>query len=58
MEGKEIGEQHYIMVGNQIKYEPAWVSNHHLKQQIDKLKLADCTRSPNAIVKSVKNTVT
>jgi hypothetical protein len=39
------------MIGDQIKYEPAWVANKNLKKEIQRLKLAECTRSPSTIIK-------
>ena len=40
------------MVGDQIKFEPAWVSNKNLKENMKALEIEDCTRSPIGILKS------
>lgn len=44
-EGKEPHEQHYIMIGEQIKYEPAWVLNDDQKKVMKELNTAGCTRT-------------
>lgn len=44
-EGKEPGEQHYIMVGDQIKYEPAWALNDEHKATMSILNTAGNTKS-------------
>ena len=43
--GVEIGEQHYIMIGDQIKYEPAWVLNPDHKKNMKALQVEGCTRT-------------
>lgn len=45
LEGREAGEQHYILIGDQIKYEPGWVSNKEQKHNIEALDIGACTRT-------------
>ena len=44
-DGREPHEQHYIMVGDQIKYEPAWVVEKEQKANMKALNVAGCTRT-------------
>ena len=44
IDGKEAGEQHYIMVGDQIKYEPAWAANPDHKKNMQALDTKNCTK--------------
>ena len=44
-DGKEPHEQHYIMVGDQIKYEPAWVLNDEHRQTMKALNVQGNTRT-------------
>jgi len=44
-DGKEPHEQHYIMVGDQIKYEPAWALNVDHKATMKALNTAGNTRT-------------
>lgn len=39
----------YIMVGQQIKYEPAWVQDHHKKANFDHRKFLEETNVNNCI---------
>lgn len=45
MDGKESGEQHYILVGHQIKYEPAWVLSPDHKRVMNGLNVEGSTRT-------------
>ena len=42
---KESGEQHYIMVGNQIKFDPAWIMNDSLKRTVKETCAEDAKKS-------------
>lgn len=44
-EGGEAHEQHYIMVGDQIKYEPAWALNSDHKATMKALNTAGNTKT-------------
>ena len=44
-EGKEPHEQHYIMVGDQVKYEPAWALNEEHKHTMKMLNTAGNTKT-------------
>jgi len=37
--------QHYIMIGDQIKYEPGWVLNTDQKKNMKGMNVAGCTRA-------------
>ena len=46
---RESGKQFYIMVGDQIKYEPAWLPRKSVGQDTLKTsKVNDCLRSATA----------
>ena len=55
---KESGQQCYIMVGDQIKYEPAW-QKRCKRQMLSKLAVNDCLTSMTAGMKNraIKQTV-
>jgi hypothetical protein len=45
VDGSEAGMQHYIMIGDQIKYEPGWVLNTDQKKNMKGMNVAGCTRA-------------
>ena len=44
LDDEESKKQCYIMVGQQIKFEPAWVTGKH-KAFLEEANLGDCRRS-------------
>lgn len=44
----ETGKQQYIMVGSQIKYEPAWIPDKPTKMMLKDLKTDECLKSSTA----------
>ena len=45
----ESGKQYYIMIGDQIKYEPAWVApKSRAKKSLNQTNASDCLKSVTA----------
>ena len=41
----EVGQQAYIMVGDQIKFEPAWILSKDVKDQVKDVRAVDALAS-------------